>query len=149
MADRCAAGFESKSAIEPSDVNVSFLRWPPSKRGLGVSGLSLKQPAQTVRTLDFPQARPGGARFRDAAGHHGGRRRLPHAALQRPGSEPCPNAAQQCGSRSGRTEYIAGWFVHGLLGVSFCDTVQNISIIGKSASVPFNRLAQGARIGAR
>ncbi|MDD2180737.1 SDR family oxidoreductase [Acidovorax sp. D2M1] len=35
------------------------------------------------------------------------------------GLEPCPNAAQQCGCWSGRTEYITGWFVHGLLNGSF------------------------------
>lgn len=46
-------------------------------------------------------------------------------------SEPCPDTAQQRGSWSGRTEYIAGWFVHGLLGVGFCSTVQNISIMRK------------------
>lgn len=46
-------------------------------------------------------------------------------------------------------ESLAGWFVHGFPGVSFCNTVQNISIIDKSASVPLNQLAQSVRIGAR
>jgi hypothetical protein len=41
---------------------------------------------------------------------------------------------QQCRSWSGRTEYITGWFAHGLLGVGFSNTVQNISIMHKSAS---------------
>jgi len=63
-------------------------------------------------------------------------------------SEPCPDAAQQCGSRSGRTEYVTAWFVHGFLGVIFYNTVQNISIMRKSAAGPLKHLAQGVRIGA-